>query len=127
MTEAKLVLRFPCDKPLKKDEKNRLINDLISSFKAFGISDAKLADSYYVTGRAMPEMMIYALVFLTALANIATITRAIRDFLKGHNEIKEVHLKTESLELTIKANMSDEDIIKLVKKGKEIIETEKGK
>lgn len=125
MKETKLVLHFPYGKPFKKNEKEKLMNDVISSFKAVGISDAKVEDSYYISERAVTGVVTLVLVILTAAANIATLAMAIREFLKDHKDIKDMRLKTESLQLTVKGNMSDEAIIKLVKEARKTIETER--
>ena len=125
MKETKLVLHFPYGKPFKKNEKEKLMNDVISSFKAVGISDAKVEDSYYISERAVTGVVTLVLVILTAAANIATLAMAIREFLKDHKDIKDMRLKTESLQLTVKGNMSDEALIKLVKEAQKTIEREK--
>lgn len=127
MNETKLILHFPYGKPLKKNEKNKFMEELIASFKAIGVSDAKVEDSYYVSKHALPEVVTFVLVILAATANMATIAMAIREFLKSREDIKDIRLETESLQLVIKGNMSDEDIIKLVKEGRKIVETEKEK
>lgn len=109
----------------KKDEENKLIDDLISSFQAIGVSDAKVESSYYVSERAMPDAATLVLVVLTALSNIATLTMAVRDFLKDHEHVKAISLETGSLKLNIKKGMSNEDIIKLVTEARKILETER--
>jgi len=125
MKETRLVLHFPYGKPFKKNEKEKLVNNVISSFKAVGVSDAKVEDSYYISERAEAGVVTLVLVILTAAVNIATLAMAIREFLKDHKEIKDMRLKTESLQLTVKGNMSDEALIKLVKEARKTIEREK--
>lgn len=127
MKETRLVLHFPYGKPFKKKEKEKLLNDVVSSFKAVGVSDARVEDSYYMSERAVTGIVTFVLVILTAAANVATLAMAIREFLKDHKDIKDMRLKTESLQLTVKGNMSDEDIIELVKEARKIIEAEKKK
>jgi len=125
MKETRLVLHFPYGKPFKKNEKEKLMNDVISSFKAVGVSDAKVEDSYYKSERAEAGIVTLVLVILTAAANIATLAMAIREFLKDNKDIKDMRLKTDSLQLTVKGNMSDEALIKLVKEARKTIDREK--
>jgi len=78
-----------------------------------------------VSKRALPEVVTLVLVILTASANIATLAMAIREFLKKREDIKDLRLETDSFRLKIKANMSDENIIKLVKEARKIIKNKK--
>lgn len=125
MTETEFTLHIPCGKPLKKNEKNTLIDEIISEFKSANLFNIAVKDSFYETKRAMPEVIELVLVLLTATANVMTISIGIRNFLKKRKDIKEIQLKTKSLQLNIKGKMSDEDIIKLVEKAGKIIEKEK--
>jgi len=122
---TKLVLNFAFGKPFKKEEKEQIITDIISAFKNVGDSSVKVEDSYYESKHAMPEVVTYVLVILTALANIVTISKGIRDFLKKHDEIKELSIASDSIEIKIKGNMSDEEIRKIVAEGRKIVESEK--
>jgi hypothetical protein len=115
MVDAKLFVHLPVDKPLKVKEKEELIAELLSAFKSERILDAKVIDSYYSEERALSEPLSIVFVILTAMANIATIAMAVRTFLRNRNVKKEITLTTETLKLTIKGNMSDRDIVKLVK------------
>lgn len=125
MGSTKLTLHFPYGKPLKKAEKNRMVIDIISSFESVGDSSTKVQDSYYESKHAMPEVVTWVLVVLTAVADIATIAIAIREFLKKHSDIKELRIKTKSIEITVKGSMSDEEIRKIVAEGRKIVEDEK--
>jgi hypothetical protein len=124
---TKLELRFPCEVPIKKPKKDRLIEDIITSFQNVGDSSAKVEDSYYETKRAMPEAVTWVLVVLTALGNIASIALAVREFLKKNSDIKELRIQTKSIDIVIKGNMSDEEILKIIAEGRKIIESEKSK
>jgi hypothetical protein len=90
-----------------------------------GDSSAKVADSYYESKHALPEVVTYVIVILTAIADIATIALAIREFLKKQSDIKDLRIKTKSIDITIKGNMSDEEIRKIVEEGRKIVESEK--
>ena len=127
MKPAELELRFPCEEPIKKAKKDRLIADIISSFESVGDSSAKVKDSYYVSERAMPEFVVWVLIVLTTLADIATITLAIREFLKKHPDIKELRIQTKSIDIAIRGNMSDEEIRKTIAEGRKMVESEKSK
>ena len=124
MKPTKLELRLPYGEPIKKAKKDRLIADIISSFEGVGDSSAKVEDAYYESKHAMPEVVTWVLIVLTALANIATIALAIREFLKKHSDIKELRIKTKSIDITIKGNMSDEELLKVVAEGRKIVESE---
>lgn len=121
---TKFVLHLAYGKPFKKAEKEQIIADIVSAFKSVGNSSAKVTDSYYESKHAMPEVVTFVLIILTAVANIATIAMAIREFLKKHSDIKELRIKTKSIDITIKGNMSDEEIRKIVAEGRKIVESE---
>ena len=125
MGPTKLTLHFPYGKPLKRVEKDRLITDITLSFQTAGDSSVKVEDAYYESKHAMPEVVTLVLVVLTAMANIATIALAIREFLKKRPDIKELRIKTKSLDLVIKGDMSDKEIRRIVKEGRKIVEGEK--
>jgi hypothetical protein len=127
MKPTKLELRLPYGEPIKKAKKDRLIADIISSFEGVGDSSAKVEDSYYESKHAMPEVVTWVLIVLTALANIATIALAIREFLKKHPDIKELRIQTKSIDIAIRGNMSDEEILKVIEEGRKIVESEKSK
>jgi hypothetical protein len=120
MGDIKLLLHLPVNKPLKGKEKEELIAKLVSVFKAKGISDAKVTDSYYLEKRALPEPLNIVFAVLTATANVATIAMVVRTFLKDRNSKKETNLEIGSMKLTINGDMSDEAIIKLVKESGKI-------
>jgi hypothetical protein len=125
MKSTKLILHFPYGKPFKKAEKDRMIADIISSFESVGDSSVKVEDSYYESKHAMPEVVTWVLAILTAVANVATIALAVREFLKKHPDIKEIRLKTNSIDIVVKGNMSDEEMRKIVAEGRKIVESEK--
>jgi hypothetical protein len=122
---TKFVLHLPYGKPLKKTEKEQIVADIISAFKSVGDPSVKVEDSYYESKHAMPEVVTYVLVILTAFADIATIALAIREILKKRMDIKDLRIKTNSIEITIRGNMSDEEIRKIVAEGRKIVESEK--
>jgi len=126
-SSTEFILHFPFGKPFKKAEKERLIANIISSFESVGDSSAKVKDSYYESKHAMPEVVTLVLVVLTAVANIATIALAIREFLKKQSDIKELRIKTKSIDIVVKGNMSDEEIRKIVVEGRKIVENEETK
>jgi hypothetical protein len=125
MGSTEFILRFPFGKPLKKAQKEQINADIVSAFQKVGDSSAKVADSYYESKHALPEVVTYVIVILTAIADIATIALAIREFLKKQSDIKDLRIKTKSIDITIKGNMSDEEIRKIVEEGRKIVESEK--
>jgi hypothetical protein len=125
MDSTKFILHLPFGKPLKKAQKEQINADIASAFQSVGDSSAKVEDSYYESKHALPEVVTYVVVVLTAIADIATITLAIREFLKNHSDIKELRIKTKSIDITIKGNMSDEEVRKVVAEGRKIVESEK--
>ena len=127
MKPTELELRFPYGEPIKKAKKDRLIADIISSFEGVGDSSAKVEDPYYESKHGMPEVVTWVLKILTASANIATIALAIREFLKKHPDIKELRIQTKSIDIAIRGNMSDEEILKVIEEGRKIVESEKSK
>jgi len=124
---TEFVLHFPHWKPFKKAERERLIADIISSFNSVGDSSARVKDSFYESKHAMPEVVTLVLVVLTAAADIATIALAVREFLKKRSDIKELRIKTKSIDIAIKGNMSDEKILKIVAEGRKMVENEETK
>lgn len=125
MKSTQLVLRFPYGESIKKTKKDRLIADIISSLESVGDSSAKVEDSYYESKHAMPEVVTWVLIVLTALADIATIALAIREFLKKNPDVKELRIQTKSIDIVIERNMSDEEILKIIAEGRKIVESEK--
>jgi hypothetical protein len=84
---TKFILHIPTGKPLKKAEKDALNANLISSFQAYGDQSAQIADSYYESKHALPEVVTYVVILLTAIVNSLTIAKAIRDFLKKQQKV----------------------------------------
>jgi hypothetical protein len=124
---TKLDLHFPYGKPIKREKKDRLVADLISSFQSVGDSSAKVEDSYYIDKHAMAEVVTWVVVVLTTLGSIATIAMAIREFLKKNPDITELRVKTKSIDITIKGSMSNKEIQRIVTEGRKIVESEKSK
>lgn len=122
---TKFILNIPVGVPLKKAEKEKLNADLISSFQAIGDSSAKIEDSYYESKHALPEVVTYVVLVLTALSNIVTISKAIRDFLKKQTKAKNIRIKTDQIDITIKGDMTDEEIVKILTAGRKLIEDKK--
>jgi hypothetical protein len=120
LEETELVLEFPLDNPLKKDDRTKLTNELLSSLQEHGIT-ARVKDYHYTSKRAFPEVVALALV-LGMVADIVTIAIALREFLRRRKDIQEFRLRTKSMQLVVKGDMSDKTIIELVKEGKKIVD-----
>jgi hypothetical protein len=45
--------------------------------------------------------------------------------LKKHPDIKELRIQTKSIDIGIRGNMSDEEILKIIAEGRKILESEK--
>ena len=118
-----IVLNFeiPVPSALKRTKKTRLIEEIISSFEAGGISDVGIVDSYYLDLRSDIEPLAFVIV-IQVIANIVTIALGIREFLRKPEAegIREFRLKTDSKSVVIKGEMSLEDIIKILKKVKAV-------
>lgn len=125
MRETELILHFPYGRPLKNSKKEELTSELISAFKSVGVSDVKLKDSFYESKRAAPEIVAWVIRVIAVTADIITIAIAIRNFLVKRKDVKEIRLKTNSLQLAVSGRMSDEEIIKLVQEAGKIIGKEK--
>lgn len=124
---TKLELHFPYGEPIKREKKDRLVADIISSFQSVGDSSAKVEDSYYESKHAIAKAVTWVVVVLTTLADIATIAMAIREFLKKDSDITELRIKTKSIDIAIKGSMSNEEILKIIDEGRKIVEAEKSK
>ena len=107
---AKFLLRFPSGKAFKKPEKERLNQEIISAFEAVGDSSVRIEETYYESKHAAAEVVTYVVVILTALANISTIALAIREFLRKEKKVKDITIKTDSVEVRIKGTTSEDEI-----------------
>ena len=116
-----LNIEIPVPTPLKSAKKERLIEEIVSSFKAVGASDAKIADSYYLDLRSDIEPLAFILI-IQVIANIVTIVLGLKEFLKKPDAkgIREFRLKTDSESIAIKGEMSSEDIAKILEKVKKV-------
>lgn len=128
---TKFTLCIPTGKALKRAEKDKINQEIISAFQSMGDVSAQIEETYYESKHAAVEVITYVLAILTATADICTIALAIREFLKKEEKrIKDIQLKVseEYTEITIKADMSDEEIRKIVAEGRKISESKtKGK
>lgn len=122
LSEVIIEFSLPLIKPFKKTEKDELFNELISSVSNVGGNEVKIHDSYYMNHRAAAEPPIIFFIVLGAIADIVTIILGFRDFLRKKPQYKEFNLKTDALEITIKGNMSDKEIVKIVREGRKIVE-----
>jgi hypothetical protein len=120
---TKFILHIPTGKPLKKAEKDALNADLISSFQAYGDQSVQIADSYYESKHALPEVVTYVVTLLTAIANSLAIAKAIRDFLKKQQKIKSIRIKVNDVEIELKGDMSDKEIEIEISDGKKRLES----
>ncbi len=116
-----LNIEIPVSAPLKTANKERLIEEVVSSFKAVGVSDVKIADSHYVDLRSDIEPLAFILI-IQVIANIVIIVRGLKEFLKKPEAkgISEFRLKTDSESIAIKGEMSSEDITKILEKVKKV-------
>ncbi|MFX1538693.1 MAG: hypothetical protein ACFFDI_31280 [Promethearchaeota archaeon] len=120
MSETKLMLEIPISDVLKEKEKTKLIDTLILAFKKNDISDVKVVNSYYKEKRALTEPL-YLILEITAIGVpiITVLVMAIWAFLKesGNSKSdssKEINIEVEGLKLSIKGNMTREEIVELV-------------
>lgn len=122
MSETKIVLEIPVNDALKEKEKIRLIESLISAFKKADISDVKAVDSYYREKRALIEPLYFVLeIVIMGTPIITIISMAIWAYLRESGDIKsdsrkEINLRVGDLKLSIRGNMTKEEIVELVKK-----------
>ena len=122
---TKFLLRIPCGKALKRSEKERLNQEIVSAFQSVGDSSARIDETYYESKHAAIEVVTYVAIVLTAMADICTIAMAIREFLKKEKNCKEIQIRSDfnHTEILIKGNMSDEEIRKIVVEGRKISES----
>ena len=123
----KIEIELPMEKVLKAKEKDEFSKSFINSFKERNIAPVELTDTYYLEKRSALEPA-YNLVFsyLSGAADIVAIALAIWTVLKERNNTKYVTIKIgDEVLVKVKGNMSDKEIVKLVKEAKKGIE--KGK
>lgn len=125
MPETKLELAIPVKSALKEKQKLKLFDDLISAFKKNNVFDAKVADFYYIEKRALAEPLNLILVILSGAADIATITMVIWTFLREYDSKKEIELEVGEVKLKVRGNMSDKEIVELVKEAGKIANKKK--
>jgi hypothetical protein len=118
MPETMIRLEIPVNDPLKDNAKNEILNNLISAFKKAGMSNVKVVDSCYIDKRSSVEPLYLSLLFLGAVADITSIALAVWTFLKERDNKSYINLEVGDLRLRIRANLSDEAIIALVKEAK---------
>ena len=118
MEETELTLHFPCERPLKESEKDELTSELMSAFNSVGVYDVKVKESHYLTELAAPGISEWVLRIIAAASHIINIAKAVRNFLKRRKNIKEIYLETESFRMVVKGEMSDEEIIRIIREAR---------
>lgn len=116
-----LDIRVPVPAPLKANEKDKLIGEIVSSFNSVGISEVKIEEPYYLDLRSDIEPLVIVLI-INVIADIVTIALGIRDFLKKPEakNIREFRMKKDSESIVIKGAMSSEEITEILSKVVEI-------
>ena len=118
LEETEFILHFPYERALKKSEKDELINELMSAFNSVGVYDVKVKESHYLTELAAPGISEWVLRIIAAASHIINIAKAVRNFLKRRKNIKEIYLETESFRMVVKGEMSDEEIIRIIREAR---------
>jgi hypothetical protein len=122
MRETKYTLEIPVEKPLKEKEKVALIDELSSTFESLLCSDVVFGDVHYMEKRGATEALSLILNFVIATAEIIGVALAISMFLKSRKSEKEVTLKNNELTISIRGNMTNKEIIDLIKAGGRVAE-----
>jgi len=117
MSKTILELKFRVGGPLKRHEIIdwiSIMNEIFNKKEGYNI---ELLNYYYEDHRAV-DAGLYLFLILGAIADIFTIFIAIRELIRKEPRIEELTLKTKDKEIQIKGNMTDEELINLLKEGK---------
>lgn len=123
----KIEIEIPMEKVLKEKEKDEFSKSFINSFKEKHVDPVELTDTHYLEKRSALEPA-YNLVFLylSGAADIVAIALAIWTVLKERKNTKYVTVKIgDEVLVKVKGNMSDKEVVKLVKEAKKGIEKRK--
>lgn len=123
----KIEIEIPMEKVLKEKEKDEFSKSFINSFKEKHVDPVELTDTHYLEKRSALEPA-YNLVFLylSGVADIVAIALAIWTVLKERKNTKYVTVKIgDEVLVKVKGNMSDKEVVKLVKEAKKGIEKRK--
>lgn len=127
MMVTKFALHIPTGKALKRAEKDKINQEIIDSFHLSGDPSVKIEETYYESKHAAVEIITYVVTVMSVTADICTIALAIREFLKKEEKVKEIKIHSDpaSTDIMIRANMSDEEIRKIVSEARKISENKK--
>jgi hypothetical protein len=117
MEETKYTFEIPIAKPLKEEEKATIIDELSTAFRSSGFSNVVLKDVHYLEKRGEAETVSLVLNFVIATAEIIGVAITVSRFLKSRKTDKEVVVKKGNLTISIKGNMTNEEIISMIKAG----------
>jgi hypothetical protein len=117
MDARKYTLEIPIEKPLKEEEKARIIDELSAAFRSSGWSNVLVEKVYYLEKRGEAETLSLVLNFVIATAEIIGVAITVSRFLKSRRTDKEVVVKDGNLTISIRGDMTNKEIINLIKAG----------
>ena len=121
--KLKIGIWIPIERVLKEREKVELSQRFIYGLTENGIEEATLTHSYYVERRSAAEPLNYlVLLYIAGVADVVSILMAIWTVLKEKQNTKEVTVQiSEGVCVKIKGNMSQEELLQLIKEAKKPI------
>ena len=121
--KLRIEVQIPMEKVLKEREKTELSKSFLGSLTEHGIPEASLLETYYLEKRSAVAPIGYLVyIILSGVANVATILMAIRTALREKDSKKEVTVKIGNrVFVKIRGNMSQEELLELIKEAKKPI------
>ncbi len=108
-----LRLEIPVNQPLKLNDKQEFLQSVINQFKAGGVTEVKLQDSYYADHKAaeIPPALVIILQITASVSTIIASSFAIMRMMKTASvSVK----RKDGSYVKVKDGMTDDDVLKLL-------------
>ena len=117
MSQSKIEIELLIGGPLKKDQIDNfafILNEYVSGIEGYNF---ELLNYYYEDHRSVGGGLFLFLI-ISAIADALTIFMALRELIRKEPMIEKLLIKTDQKEIYIEGNMTDEEIINILKEGK---------